>query len=653
MTSENHLFNALMDHLHDSIYFKDLNSRFLRINKHLADSFGLRDPAEAIGKTDHDFFSPDRADHFLADERSILKTGKPIIGLVEKEVWPDGRITWVNTTKQALLNQKGEIVGTFGISRDITTQHELEEALHLSENNYKALFENTLDGLLVINADNLTIILANQAATEMFNDSSKENIIGLTPLDFVHLEDLPAVKSGILSHDQLVPRAFDFRIKSAKNEIWASAHSSKINYCGKAALLLAIRNISDRKKAEQELRLAKARRSEALAELQRTQKHLIQRERMSALGQMAKGIAHDFNNSLVPVLGYSQMLASDPTLLDNKETALVMLNDICRAAKTAAASVRRLREFYHPDEQPLDSLVDINEIVAHAVSLTQPRWKEEMSARGCTITVTESLGTVPKIPGNAAQLCQAVTNLILNAVNAIMDEDEGLIKISTRADKQWVTVEVMDTGAGMTEETKKHCFEPFFTTKKSQGSGMGLSVVHGIITRHHGAIDVDSEPGEGTTFLFRLPLATEAQKASANAAEKPGPSPALRVLLIDDDPHCLRVIRSFLEADKHTAVVAANGKDGIAAFRNGKFDLVITDRSLLDMCGDDIATAIKQINKDVPIIMLSGFGDIMLAEKDIPKNIDLVVGKPIDRNELNKSIREVLSAKKSRPKKAK
>jgi PAS domain S-box-containing protein len=641
MITENDFLNILMDNTHDNIYFKDKNSRFIRINKHLATYFGLRDPVEVIGKSDHDFFSSERADLCLADERNILKTGEPIIGLVEKEVWPDGKISWVNTTKQPLLDQEGKIIGTFGISRDITEQKENEDALRQSENDYKALFENTLDGLLVIEAETLSIIIANQAAADIFDAPSRESMSGFNPFNFIHPEDIPSVKNGVLSHDQLLQHVFDCRVKTAKRELWVNMLCSKIIYRGKAAFLLAIRDISERKKAEEALRLAKSRRSEALAELRRTQKQLVQRERMSALGQMASGIAHDFNNSLTPILGYSQMLASDPALLDNKANAMEMLSDIYRAAKTATASIRRLREFYRPDERPLDSLVDINEVVTQAIVLTQPRWKEEMSAKGCIITVTESLGAVPKIPGNAAQLCQVITNLILNSVNAIAGEGEGLIKISTWADNRQVIVEIMDTGIGMTEETKEHCFEPFFTTKKNQGSGMGMAVAHGIIEQHHGAIEVDSEPGEGATIIFKLPQATAAQQASANAFDKCAPVPPLRVLLIDDDPHCLRVIRCFLEADKHVAVTTESGKDGLDTFRKGKFDLVITDRSLLDMSGDDVAATIKQINKDIPIIMLSGFGDIMMAENDIPNGVDLVVSKPVDRNELDNAIRLV------------
>jgi len=262
-------------------------------------------------------------------------------------------------------------------------------------------------------------------------------------------------------------------------------------------------DITARLRMENDLQEANQRLSEAVEELNQVQEQVIQRERLNALGRMASGIAHDFNNALMPILGFSDMLLVNPGSLANTDEAVGMIRDIRDAALDARSVVQRLREFYRPADRKEMAPLDVNAVLNRVVDLTRPKWKEEMSARGVHIEVCTELGAVPLIEGSETQLRQAVTNLVLNAVDAM--PRGGAITISSRVEGRWVLVEVVDTGVGMSAEVKRRCLEPFFTTKGPEGSGLGLSMVFGIVSRHGGSLEVQSELGKGARVTLRFP----------------------------------------------------------------------------------------------------------------------------------------------------
>jgi len=246
------------------------------------------------------------------------------------------------------------------------------------------------------------------------------------------------------------------------------------------------------------------------------------------------------------------------------------------------------------------------------------------------------LQEVPQVNGNEAELREVLTNLIFNAVDAT--PESGTITIRTYSDDEYVVLEVSDTGVGMPQDVQQRCFEPFFSTKGEDGTGLGLAMVYGIVQRHEGNIAIKSEVGKGTSFIIRLPRLTEQQrKDGAQRAEANLPS--LHILVVDDEPMVLDVVIQYLTADGHTVEIATNGIEGLEKFHTGWFDLVITDRAMPDMNGIQLASLIKQVAPNKPIIMLTGFGDMMKANDDIPESIDYLVSKPVTLTEF----REVLS----------
>ena len=389
------------------------------------------------------------------------------------------------------------------------------------------------------------------------------------------------------------------------------------------------------------LRNSNRRLEETLAELGATQQQIIQQERLRALGQLASGIAHDFNNNLTPILGFTDVLLDSPESLDDKESVRYYLTLINTAAKDASNVVSRLREFYrHREEDEIMMSININQLVKQTIELTQPKWKDQAQANSITIDIEADLQEVPLISGNKEELREVLTNLILNAVDAM--PQNGTITLRTRFEGKQVVLEVSDTGVGMTEEVKQRCFEPFFSTKNGRGTGLGLAMVYGIINRYKGTLEILSEPGKGTTFIISLPVQIK-QQVKEREKETEVPLRSLHVLVVDDEPIVRGVVTKYLTADGHTVETATNGREGLEKFHSGRFHLVITDRAMPDMGGVQLAALIKKLAPKMPIIMLTGFGDLMAAQGTMPEGVDFLLSKPITLTTFREALAEFLS----------
>ena len=384
-----------------------------------------------------------------------------------------------------------------------------------------------------------------------------------------------------------------------------------------------------------------AQLEELLAKLKNTQEQVVKQERLSALGMMAGGIAHDFNNALTMVLGYGELLL--PSLLQSgPEREIAYLRHMIAAAQDATHVVSRLREFYRPATcNDVRVPVDLNGITQQAVALTAPKWKGKSRADGVQIEVIASLNATAPIAGNAAELREVLTNLIFNAVDAM--PHGGRINVSTDMQGGCATVAVRDSGTGMSDEDRARCLEPFFTTKGERGTGLGLSVVYGIIQRHGGTIDIASEIGRGTTFTITLPVTAAAEESNFVAPDA-GIARPLRILVADDQDIICELIAEYLRADGHVVEVACDGNDALAKFDPDRFDLVVTDQSMPGLSGEQLARAINQSAHGTPVILLTGFGDEMQARGTLPEGICLIVGKPVSAADLRRAVLEASGA---------
>jgi len=387
---------------------------------------------------------------------------------------------------------------------------------------------------------------------------------------------------------------------------------------------------------------------QAYEDLRQTQKAVMQQERLLALGQMASGIAHDINNAISPVSLYTEsLLEQEPGL---SPRARGQLETIQRAIDDVAQTVARMREFYRQREAQMTLLpVDMNAIVQQVVDLTRARWSDMAQQRGIAIEMrTELAPHLPSIMGADNEIREALTNLIFNAVDAMPNGGPLILRTRLTQERGVVQVEVIDAGIGMDEDTRRRCLEPFFTTKGERGTGLGLAMVYGTMQRHGADIEIESAVGTGTTM--RLSFAVPTRTAvGAVASATAGVVPPLRILIVDDDPLVLKSLRDTLEADGHAVTTADGGKAGIDAFLSARaqgnpYPVVITDLGMPYVDGRQVSSAIKTAAPETIVLLLTGWGQRLVADGDIPPHVDRVLSKPPKLRELREALAQYLGA---------
>ena len=554
----------------------------------------------------------------------------------------DGSLYTEELTITPIRSESGAITHFIAIKQDITAQQQAGEALRVSEAKFRKLFTEMSTGCTL---------------HELICDAAGQ------PVDYVTLEVNPAFEqmakfqrkdvvgkraSAILSPAELSKWLGIFGAvvrtgKSANFEMYSEVNQKTFvgsAFCpepGKFAGTFI--DVTELKRTEQQLQSNNVQLNNTLAELRQTQHQIVQQAQLRGLGQMASGVAHDFNNALSPIAGFSEILLKNPAKLADRERTVHWLTIINTCANDATKVVRRLSEFARQRAQRDELLpVDLNAMVRQTVELTQPRWKDQTQATGRTIQVATDLQAIPVIVGEDFALREMLTNLIFNAVDAL--PVGGQITIGTAAEGGWVRLWIQDTGTGMTEEVRQRCFEPFFTTKNEQGNGLGLAMVHGIVQRHGGTAAVASQPGLGTTFTFRFPIPAAPTVATA-ATEVPPLTRSIHVLVVDDEPALCALVEAYLTTDGHTVVTAPNGAVALTLVKDGSFDLVLTDKAMPNLNGEQLAAAIYQSGISLPVILMTGFGDMMQAAGNQPQHIEAILSKPITEATLRTALAKV------------
>lgn len=371
-------------------------------------------------------------------------------------------------------------------------------------------------------------------------------------------------------------------------------------------------------------------------ELKRSEEQLIRQERLSALGQLTSGIAHDFNNMLIPILGYSDLLLESPELLKNTEKILPMLQSIRAAAGTSRETVKRLQEFNRADSRPKMEKVNVAKLVSEVVQATKPLWKSDKEAHSVPVRIIEDIPSDLMVTVSRSQFSEAVMNLLLNALHAI--SSGGEVTISSFMKDEKFILQVKDTGIGMSKDVARRCLEPFFSTKGENGTGMGLAMVHGIVMRHNGSLNIHSIPGKGTTIDMQIPFTqedTESQQSPRDSSQVAG---SLKVLVVDDDENSRTLLSEYFALDGHSITTAVDTIEGMTKFDRNKFDLVVTDRAMPKISGDKLALHVKASDHRVPVLMITGFAHIMASQGEHPEGVDCILAKPFTVQELRSAI---------------
>jgi signal transduction histidine kinase len=374
----------------------------------------------------------------------------------------------------------------------------------------------------------------------------------------------------------------------------------------------------------------------ALTTVEESHQRIIRTERLRALGEMAGGVAHDFNNVLAVVVGRAQLLQRQVESPDLRR----QLEIIERVAQDGAQTVRRIQEFARMRRTRPWQRVDLTDVVREVVEATRPRWSDQAQARGVTYSMRLDLSPVPAVIGDPAELREGLLNLLFNALDAM--PQGGTLTFSTGVDGDRVFCVVADTGVGMTEEVRQRCFEPFFTTKAEHGTGLGLSIAYGIVTRHGGEIEVWSRPGQGSRFSVRLPVGA-AMPAPVPDLPMPPPGGSARILVVEDEPAVREMLVEVLAGQGHDVVAREDGASALTHLDGPAFDLALVDLSMPGMSGWEVAKGLREAQPQVPIALVTGWGDQIDFGEARQRGIDYLVPKPFNVDDMTRIVATVLA----------
>lgn len=389
----------------------------------------------------------------------------------------------------ALLRIVSEIIG------NALERKKAEESLLQSEHNYRVLFESTIDGIFVIDAETMRIVLANRTAAKIYGFNSVEDAIGENLVNFVHPDDRERVSRSI--REDLFEKNLclidEFRTKSKDGrEIWISAVGTRTEYQGKMAGLFSFKDITERKKVEEEK--------------QKLEQQLYLSSRLAAVGELAAGVAHELNNPIATIKGLAELLMAREDLDENVKSDL---ETVCKEAQRTTRIIRNLLSFAR-EHEPKKAMISINDALAQTLDLCIYQIKVSNIE-----VVVEFDPDLPKTMADFYQMQQIFLNIIINAEQAMVEaHGRGKLQVKTEKVDDIIRVTLTDDGPGISEENMKRIFDPFFTTKEvGKGTGLGLSICYGLVEAHDGHIYAKSKLGEGATFVVEIPIVSDGYRA--------------------------------------------------------------------------------------------------------------------------------------------
>ena len=632
------LLRTLVDTIPDEISVKDLERRFVLVNPATVRALGKESAEEILGKKDEDLIPEEFANVARLQEEQVIATGKPVLN-VEGETRLDpitGEIKRaILTTKAPFLGKDGTATGLLVINRDITEFKRSEAALRESEERYRSLYNNTPVMLYSIDAQGNLISVSDYWLNTL--GYTRDEVLGRKSSEFL------TEASRQYANDTVLPA---FRKTGYCNNI--EYQFLKKNGEVLQTLLSAISEMDEHGILVRSLSVLTD-----ITELRAIEKRLRQTEKMESIGQLAGGIAHDFNNVLLGIVGYTEMslqhARKDSTLERN-------LLKIMSASDRATQLVKQILTFSRQGI-PQKSVISIWPIMKEALDLLRASIPSSV-----VIEADLSIETKPVL-GDSTKIHEMILNLASNAVQAM--DRKGILKvrlypasldqaihgrIGEIAPGQYSVIEVTDTGGGMDAKTLTKAFEPFYTTKAvGAGTGMGLSVVLGIVQVHGADVQVESAPGKGSTFRIYFPVTEASVSTAANETERINPTGTERILLVDDEQMLLETAKALLTTLGYTVTCISDSRDALEFIREkgAGIDILVTDQTMPGMTGIELAKAALKIRQDLPIIICTGYSSEINPERAAAIGISQFIMKPYASYEIGKVIRDVLDKNKT------
>lgn len=622
------LLGILMDNLPDSIYFKDASSRFIAINRALANRFGLRDPAQAIGKTDFDFFTDEHARKAYASERMLIESGKAVIDLEEKETWPDGHVTWASTTKMPLRDKDGRVIGSFGISRDITDHKHAEAELEKVSRFLDSIIENLPIMLFIKDAEHLRIERLNKAGEGILGVPSAQ-LVGKSDYDFFPKSEadfFSAKDRDVLNGKQLVDIPEEEIQTTGGKRILHTRKIPLLDETGRATHLVGIsEDITQAKEAAVALRQAK----EAAEAASRSKSEFL------------ANVSHEIRTPMNGIIGMTELALDTDLKPEQRE----FLNMVKASADALLDVISDILDFSKIEAGKLDL-----DAVAFPLRDSLGDTMKTLALRAHRKGVELACWVLTDVPdylvGDPGRLRQIVVNLVGNAIK-FTEQGEVVVRVEKVSQSDVDAVlqfSVRDTGIGISIDKQQAIFAPFVqadgsTTRKYGGTGLGLAISARLVELMGGRIWVESDPGQGSTFHFTTQFELSAEAPPAAAPRKLDSLEGLAVLVVDDNATNRRILEEILCNWHMKPTVVESGKAALvqlhrAAAAGQPFGLVLLDVMMPEMDGYALARQIRQTAAlaACTIVLLSS------AESSATRDPDLRIAaclmKPIKQSEL-------------------
>ncbi len=530
------------------------------------------------------------------------------------------------------VRQRAEALTTANrkLRKEITERKQIEEALRESEARYRAAIENSNDGIGILEAGHHVFV--NQKLLEILAYDKPEELIGKHVSLIFHPDDKERVTryNRLRENGRPAPSRYEAKgITRDGRTVYFDISATKITYRDRIAVLAFFNDITQRKQLET---------------------HLQQAQKMEAIGTLAGGIAHDFNNILMGIIGHTEVAILHK---HNPDKAHDHLNQVLGAGKRAAQLVQQILTFSRQKDLERKPL-QISPLVTETIKMLRASLPSTIDIQ---YDIEDQHGMVMADP---TQIHQVLMNLCTNAAHA-MRGLSGLLRISLDKvainDKQstplkpgtYLRMSVEDNGHGMDRTTMDRIFDPYFSTKKpDEGTGLGLAVVHGIITSYGGRIEVDSEPDKGTTFHIFLPRIEQPQKAEELTFSLDKlPAGHERILFVDDEKLIVSIYNNLLQDLGYQVVCTTSSAEALTLFEKDVlgFDLVITDLTMPNLTGAELSKLLLNLRPDTPIIMCTGYSNQLSDEEARSLGIRKYLMKPLVIDQLALAVREVLDQK--------